>query len=124
MANTCSRTWDILPKRIDLRLLELGATPQLTPLIGQSGTERDGRLSPDGKWLVYQSAESTGGGRDGQIMVRPFPNVDAYRRIISPGVGRQPIWSRDGREIFYRTEDGTRHVCGDQSHSDAAVSDT
>ena len=49
--------WDILPKRIDLRLLELGATPQLKPLIGQSGTERDAQLSRDGKWIVYQSAE-------------------------------------------------------------------
>ena len=99
--------WDILPKRQDLRLLQLGATPQLKPLIGQSGTEGDARVSPDGKWIVYQSAESTGGGRDGQIIVRPFPNVDAYRRIISPGVGSQPIWSHDGREIFYRTEDGS-----------------
>jgi hypothetical protein len=98
--------WDILPKRVDLRLLEIGATPQLKPLIGQSGTESDARLSPDGKWVVYRSAQSTGDGRDGQIMVRPFPNVDAYRRIVSLGLGSQPIWSRDGREIFYRTEDG------------------
>ena len=40
-------------------------------------------------------------------MVRPFPNVDAFRRIISTGIGSHPIWSRDGREIFYRTEDGS-----------------
>jgi Tol biopolymer transport system component len=98
--------WDIMPKRIDLRLLELGPTPQLRPLLGESGTERDAQLSRDGKWIVYASAEAATGASDGQIMVRPFPNVDAYRRIISPGVGRQPIWSRDGREIFYRTEDG------------------
>jgi Tol biopolymer transport system component len=64
-------------------------------------------VSPDGKWIVYRSAESTGGGRDGQIIVRPFPNVDAYQRIISTGVGSQPIWSHDGREIFYRTKDGS-----------------
>jgi Tol biopolymer transport system component len=99
--------WDIMPKGIDLRLLELGSTPQLKPLIGESGTERDAQLSRDGKWIVYQSAEAAAGARDGQIMVRPFPNLHAYRRIISPGVGRQPIWSRDGREIFYRTEDGS-----------------
>ena len=40
-------------------------------------------------------------------MVRPFPDTQSFRRILSPGVGRQPIWSRDGREIFYRSEDGT-----------------
>jgi Tol biopolymer transport system component len=100
-------TWDILPKRMEVRLLALGDAPQLTPLIGQSGTEGDAQLSRDGKWVVYRSAESTGGDRDGHIMVRPFPNVDAYRRVISPGLGRQPIWSHDGREIFYRTEDGS-----------------
>jgi Tol biopolymer transport system component len=100
-------TWDILPKQQDLRLLELGATPKLTPLIGQSGTETSGRISGDGKWIVYQSAESTGGRQEGQIMVRPFPNIDAFRKIISRGHGSQPIWSRDGREIFYRTDDGS-----------------
>jgi len=99
--------WDVLPKQEDLRLLELDATPKLTPLIGQSGSERGGRISPDGKWIVYESAESTSGGRDRQIMVRPFPNVDAFRRIISPDHGQQPIWSHDGREIFYRTGDGS-----------------
>jgi Tol biopolymer transport system component len=100
-------TWDILPRRQGLRLLELGATPKLTPLIEQSGAEGSGRLSRNGKWIVYQSAESTGGLRAGQIMIRPFPNIDAFRKIISTGHGSQPIWSRDGREIFYRTEDGS-----------------
>jgi Tol biopolymer transport system component len=99
--------WDILPKRQDLRLLELGATPKLTPLIDQSGTEGSGRISPDGKYIVYEAAESTGGRQEGTIMVRPFPDVNAFRKIISPGHGSQPIWSRDGREIFYRTEDGS-----------------
>ena len=99
--------WDILPKQQGLRLLELGATPKLTPLIEQAGTEGSGRISPNGKWIVYQSAESTGGRRAGQIMVRPFPNVNAFRKIISTGHGSQPIWSRDSREIFYRTDDGS-----------------
>jgi len=98
--------WDIMPKRIDLRLLELGATPQLKPLLGDSGREQGGRLSPDGRWLVYQSTETTG-GRDGEIMVRPFPDVRTRRWIVSTGIGRQPIWSHDGRYIFYLAEDGT-----------------
>jgi Tol biopolymer transport system component len=98
--------WDELPKLIDLRVLEFGVTPTLTPLVGDTSTERDGRLSPDGRWLVYQSEESSE-GLEGQIVVRPFPEIRSERWIISQGVGRQPIWSRDGREIFYRTEDGT-----------------
>jgi Tol biopolymer transport system component len=98
--------WDELPGLIDLRVLELGPTPTLTRLVGDSSTERDGRLSPDGRWLVYQSEESSE-GLEGQIVVRPFPDIRSERWIISRGVGRQPIWSRDGSEIFYRTEDGT-----------------
>jgi Tol biopolymer transport system component len=92
--------------RFELRVLELGPPPALAPLVGESGTEHNGRLSPNGRWLLYQSAESLG-GRDGQIKVRPFPDVQAGHWTISPGAGRTPIWSHDGTEIFYRTEDGT-----------------
>jgi serine/threonine protein kinase/Tol biopolymer transport system component len=97
--------WDIMPQGIDLRVVEL-ATKSVTRLVGDTLTENDGRLSPDGKWIAYQSGESTV-GREGQIVVRPFPNVRAGHWVISPATGRQPIWSRDGREIFYRIEDGT-----------------
>ena len=98
--------WDQLPNRIDQRVLRLGPSPQLSPLVGESGTERDGRLSPDGRWLAFQSDESSG-GLEGHISVRPFPDVSSRRWVISSGIGRQPVWSRDGRELFYRTEDGT-----------------
>ena len=40
-------------------------------------------------------------------MVRPFPETQSFQRIVSAGIGRQPLWSHDGRQIFYRTEDGT-----------------
>ena len=90
--------------QIDLGILSLEPTPRLTPLLAaESYNEADGRLSPDGRWLAYQSDES---GKD-QILVRPFPNVTTSRRVISAGFGQQPIWSQNGREIFYRTEDGT-----------------
>jgi eukaryotic-like serine/threonine-protein kinase len=90
--------------QIDLSMLSVGANPRLTPLLAASSyNERDGTLSPDGRWLAFQSDES---GRD-QILVRPFPNVITDRKVISAGFGQQPMWSRNGREIFYRTEDGT-----------------
>ena len=98
--------WDLLPKSIDIRVLELTSPPSLTPLLGESGTERDGHISPDGRWIAFQSAASLP-GQLGQIVVRPFPDTDRYQRVISPGLGGQPIWSRDGRELFYRTGDGT-----------------
>jgi serine/threonine-protein kinase len=98
--------WDLMPRQIDLRVLQLGSKPTLTRLVGDSGTERDGRLSPDGRWLAYQSDESAEGS-EGHIMLRPFPDIHTRQRVISPGLGRQPVWSRDGRELYYRIEDGT-----------------
>ena len=59
-------------------------------------------LSPDGRWVAYQSDES---GRS-NIYVRPYPNIDDGRWQISSNGGREPVWGRDGRELFYRTVDG------------------
>jgi serine/threonine-protein kinase len=98
--------WDVLPKSIDVRVLELTTPPTLTRLLSESGTERDGQVSPDGRWIAFQSAASLP-GQLGQIVVRPFPDTNRYQRVVSPGLGGQPIWSRDGRELFYRTADGT-----------------
>jgi Tol biopolymer transport system component len=57
-----------------------------------------GRLfSPDGRWLVYYSDES---GR-GEVQVRAFPSGGEKSQISSDG-GAEPVWSRNGRELFYR----------------------
>ena len=57
-------------------------------------------LSPDGQWLAYMSG-LTGGP---EIWVRPYPGPGAPTRI-SPNGGREPLWGRDGREIFYLEDD-------------------
>jgi dipeptidyl aminopeptidase/acylaminoacyl peptidase len=59
-------------------------------------------FSPDGTWIAYQVTES--GAH--QIWVASFPAFDQRRRI-SPGGGRQPVWARDGKELFYLTPTGT-----------------
>jgi len=59
-------------------------------------------LSPDGKWLAYASQESGGP----EVYVRPFPNVGDARYAISTGGGQEPLWRRDGKELFYRTARG------------------
>ena len=62
--------------------------------------ERAPRLSPDGQWLAYVSDQS---GEDG-VYVHPFP--DGGQVIpISTGAGTEPVWSRDGRELFFRDGD-------------------
>ena len=59
------------------------------------------KLSPDGRWIAYGSNES---GRN-EIFVRPFPEVDNGKWQVSTNGGTSPIWSRDGRQLFYWGED-------------------
>ena len=54
-------------------------------------------ISPDGHWLAYHSSES---GRL-EIYVRPFPNVDRGKWLVSTSGGSGPVWSRNGAELFY-----------------------
>ena len=54
------------------------------------------RFSPDGQWLAYASDESS----RTEIYVRPFPGPGAKSQISTDG-GIEPLWSRDGRELFY-----------------------
>src|SRR5262245_7738925 len=80
-----------------------GSTAQVRPLVHTQFSERNGVVSPDGRWLVYESNAS---GRL-EIYVRPFPQVDSGQWLISTNGGSRPLWSRDGRELFYLSEDGT-----------------
>jgi Tol biopolymer transport system component len=65
--------------------------------------ESNGVLSPDGRWLAYQSDES---GKS-EIYLAPFPDVHASKRPVSSGGGTRPLWRPDGRELFYYVEPRT-----------------
>jgi serine/threonine-protein kinase len=54
-------------------------------------------LSPDGKWLAYESNET---GRS-EIYVRPFPATDSGKWQVSTNGGQAPLWARSGRELFF-----------------------
>jgi eukaryotic-like serine/threonine-protein kinase len=60
----------------------------------------DGKISPDGRWIAYQTTDS------GQLEVfaTPFPGPGP-RIPVSAGGGGSPLWSRDGRELFYTKGD-------------------
>jgi eukaryotic-like serine/threonine-protein kinase len=86
----------------DIGLARVGDTT-FTPLIATVAYDEVApALSPDGRWLAYVSNES---GRN-EIYVRPFPSVDAGRWQVSRSGGSEPLWSRDGRELFYRDGQG------------------
>ena len=93
---------DIPGQGQDLVVLTLAGERRVTPLLHAQYNERNGEISPDGKWLAYESDES---GRF-EVYVRPFPNVEASRSAISRGGGQQPLWAADGRQLFYRGPDG------------------
>ena len=61
--------------------------------------EQRAQLSPDAKWVAYQSDES---GRD-EIYMQPFPGPTSTRWPISNSGGTQVRWRGDGRELFYVT---------------------
>lgn len=62
-------------------------------------TAQNADMSPDGRWLAYQSNES---GQN-EIYVRPFPDVQGGRWQVSRAGGTRPLWARSGRELFYLT---------------------
>jgi serine/threonine-protein kinase len=82
---------------IDVAVLTLDGQGTVAPLVQQTSNQTNADLSPDGKWIAYQSDES---GRY-EIYVRPFPSVDRGRWQISSSGGTRPVWARNGRELFY-----------------------
>jgi Tol biopolymer transport system component len=58
------------------------------------------RVSPDGRWLAYQSNES----KRQEVYVVGFPALNGHWQISANG-GRIPVWSRDGRELYFVSAD-------------------
>ena len=81
----------------DLMVLALDGTPTVRSLFQTPFIERNGVVSPDGRWLAYESDSS---GRL-EIYVRPFPDLNAGLWQISTDGGRRPLWAPGGRELFY-----------------------
>ena len=89
---------DITGRDIGMVRLEGESEPEM--LLQTPFEEHTGMLSPDDRWLTYVSNES---GRE-EIYVRPFPDLGGKWQVSTDG-GTEPMWSRDGRELFYRNGD-------------------
>jgi len=91
------------------RQTALGNHLELLPVAGgeptrfltSKGSETNGQISPDGKWVTYASDESGGW----EIYVTSFPGA-AGKWQVSRGGGTEPRWRGDGKEIFYIAPSG------------------
>jgi serine/threonine-protein kinase len=89
----------------DLMMLPLDGPPgsdgsnpsRPAPLLDTSSDERNAAISPDGRWMAYES-NKTG---QFQVYVRPFPNVNDADHQISTAGGRTPLFGPTGRELFF-----------------------
>jgi Tol biopolymer transport system component len=88
--------WDIL-------VLPLRGERTLRPFLQTKSSERTARFSPDGRWVAYVSNDF-GSDSGPDVFVRPYPGPGQRWQISTDG-GRDPRWSRTGRELFYRNGD-------------------
>ena len=94
---------------VDLTLLDLGTGRPAPPastgtrtLVRSPHADLNAEISPDGRWLAYQS----NGSGAFEVYVRPFPSTEAGQWRVSREGGTEPLWARDGRELFYRSPTG------------------
>lgn len=81
----------------DLGRLSLSGERRAELFLATEFNEVHPALSPDGRWVAYES-DRTG---DAEIYVRPYPNVDDGLWKVSTAGGKQPIWSPNGKALYY-----------------------
>ncbi len=81
----------------DILAVRPGIDSAARPLLVEEYGEGAPALSPDGRWLAYNSDET---GRY-EVYVRPFPDVDTDKVLVSAAGGIAPLWAHSGSELFY-----------------------
>jgi len=82
----------------DIMGWQVGRDTPPVPLVATEFQELAPALAPNGRFLAYSSNRS---GRH-EIYVQPFPRVEEGMWPISNEGGVEPIWAKDGKELFYR----------------------
>lgn len=82
----------------DIWILPLQGEKKPEPFLVTQASERSAVFSPDGNWIAYASDES---GRD-EVYVEQFPKSSKGPKAVSTHGGREPVWSPDGKELYYR----------------------
>jgi Tol biopolymer transport system component len=88
-----------------LSTVTLGTDQKLKPFISQGG---NATISYDGRWIAY----TFNGGTTQNVYVEPFPPTGAKYQITTSG-GNNPVWTRDGKQLFYMTLEGRQIMAVD-----------
>jgi len=88
---------------------DIGSNPSDHLLLSTDLSAGEARFSPDGKWIAYVSGY--------QVYVVPYPSLST-RYAISSGQAAQPVWARDGRQLYFIAADGTLMSASLQERSD------
>jgi serine/threonine protein kinase len=94
------------PLNIDVGMILMEGDREIKALLQEKHFENQPQISPNGRFLAYVSNES---GKE-EIYVRSFPDVNEGRWQVSSSGGHSPLWSPDGRALFYRSGDATMAV--------------
>ena len=82
--------------RSELHAVPMDRAGPARAVVETAAIETQVRFSPDGRWIVYTSS----GSGSLQVYVQPYPGPGGAERVSVDG-GGWPLWSRDGREIFF-----------------------
>jgi len=87
----------------DIGMLSMDGARERKTLLHHEYLEINPKISPDGVYVAYTSGES---GRN-EVYVRPFPNVDKGKWQASTNGGANALWSPNGRELYYLSENNS-----------------
>ena len=100
----------------DIYTMDLQGEKKLVPVLNGPSAERNGHVSPDGKWLAYISNET---GTD-ELFVTSFPVPGSRWQVSSGGTTSSGEWSADGKNVRYRKGEKIFNV---EVHSGASKPD-
>ncbi len=85
------------PSRTDIWVLPLEGEPEPKPVLATQYEERNAIFSPNGRWIALTSNRSG----QAEVYVKPYPGQGGLVQISTDG-GLEPMWARNGKELFYR----------------------